>query len=128
VVVTNGVPFQYDENGNISNYKDLQFGPNSTKQFLQDYISRAYSPEEGNIVSKTFTKIREVIIGYTLPDNLLGNKKVFKQVSLSFVGRNLFYFSKVKDVDLDQYPGFAAYSTLQTPTTRRYGFNINFVF
>jgi TonB-linked SusC/RagA family outer membrane protein len=128
VVVTNGVPFQYDENGNISNYKDLQFGPNTTKQFLQDYISRAYSPEEGNIVSKTFTKLREVILGYTLPDNMLGDKKIVKQVSLSFVARNLFYFSKVKDVDLDQYPGFAAYSTLQTPTTKRYGFNINFVF
>jgi hypothetical protein len=58
----------------------------------------------------------------------LGTKKVFQQVSFSFVARNLFYFSKVKDVDVDQYPGFAAYSTLQTPTTKRFGFNINLVF
>jgi TonB-linked SusC/RagA family outer membrane protein len=128
VTVTNGIPFQYDENGNISNYKDLQFAENTTKAFLQDYISRAYSPEEGNIVSKTFTKLREVVIGYTVPAEWLGSKKVFQQVSVSLVGRNLFYFSKVKDVDLDQYPGFAAYSNLQTPTTKRFGFNINLVF
>jgi TonB-linked SusC/RagA family outer membrane protein len=127
VVVTNGVPFKYDENGNISNYKELEFGPNTTKQFLQDYISRYYASEEANAVSKTFTKLREVVVGYTFPEDMLG-KKFVRQLSISFVARNLLYFSKVKDVDLDQYPGFAAYSTLQTPTTRRYGFNVNIVF
>ena len=127
VVVTNGAAFQYDETGNITNYKDLAFGPNATKQYLQDYISRYYAAEESNMVSKTFSKLREVVIGYTFPESMLG-KKFVKQLSLSLVGRNLFYFSKVKDVDLDQYPGFAAYSSLQTPTTKRYGFNINIVF
>jgi hypothetical protein len=127
VVVSNGVPFEYDENGNISNYKDLTFAPNTTKQYLQDWISRYYAPEEANVVSKTFSKLREVTLGYTIPQKVLG-KGFIRQLSVSLVGRNLLYFSKVKDVDLDQYPGFAAYSTLQTPTTKRYGFNINIVF
>ncbi len=40
VVVTNGVPFQYDENGNISNYKDLQFGP----QYHKTILAGLYQP------------------------------------------------------------------------------------
>jgi TonB-linked SusC/RagA family outer membrane protein len=113
--------------GNISNLKDLQFKDNETKQYLQDWISRYYAAEEANIVSKTFTKLREITIGYTIPSAMLG-KGFIKGASVTLVGRNLFYFSKVNDVDLDQYPGFAAYSTLQTPTTKRYGINFNFIF
>jgi len=46
------------------------------------------------------------------------------------VGRNLMYWmpdSKFKDVDIDQYPGESSIG-LQTPTTRSYGFNLNFIF
>jgi TonB-linked SusC/RagA family outer membrane protein len=127
VVVSNGTPIEYDADGNISNYKDLQFAQNPTEQFLQDWISRYYNSEEGNVVSKTFSSLREIVIGYTIPQSVLG-KSFFKQVSISLVGRNLLYFSDVKDVDLNQYPGMAAYSTLQTPTTKRYGINLNLVF
>jgi len=31
-------------------------------------------------------------------------------------------------VDIDQYAGGQTSSNLQTPTTRRYGFNLNFTF
>jgi TonB-linked SusC/RagA family outer membrane protein len=127
VVVSSGT-IQYDPvTGQITNYKDLQFAPNTTKTYLQDYISRYYQQEEFNIVSKTFSKLREVTLSYNLPVQALRLNFV-KQASLSFVGRNLLYFSKVKDIDLDQYPGGAAYSTLQTPTTRRYGVNLNVTF
>jgi hypothetical protein len=94
---------------------------------LQDYISRYYQQEEFNIVSKTFSKLREVTLSYNLPVQAL-HLNFVKQASISFVGRNLLYFSKVKDIDLDQYPGGAAYSTLQTPTTRRFGVNLNVTF
>lgn len=125
VMITSGT-MQFDPvTGQISNYKDLQFGANTTKTFLQDYISRLYAAEEANIVSKTFSKLREVTLSYNIP---ISGSKSIKQASISFVGRNLLYFSKTKDIDLDQYPGGAAYSTLQTPTTRRYGVNINITF
>lgn len=119
---------QYDPaTGQITNMKDLQFKDNTTAQYLQDWISRYYAAEEANIVSKTFFKLREVTLGYSFPSSMLG-KGFIKGASITLVGRNLLYFSKVKDVDLDQYPGFAAYSTLQTPTTKRYGINLNFIF
>ncbi|MBV7533444.1 SusC/RagA family TonB-linked outer membrane protein [Chitinophaga sp. sic0106] len=128
VVVSNGVPIQYDNNGNITNADKLAFAPNTTKTFLQDYISVYYRTNEANLISKTFTKLREVTLGYTLPVTLLHGTFI-KNASVSFVGRNLLYFAKNKDVDMDQYPGAdQGSSSLQTPTTRSYGFNVNVTF
>jgi len=53
------------------------------------------------------------------------------KVSVSFVARNLLYLygdKRFKDVDLDQYNGEVSQTALQSPTTRRYGVNINVVF
>ncbi|MGK2862457.1 MAG: SusC/RagA family TonB-linked outer membrane protein [Chitinophagaceae bacterium] len=127
VVVSNGAAIQYDVDGKVTNYKDLQYAANTTKTFLQDYISFYYNTNEGNLITKTFAKLREVIIGYTLPQNILG-RTFIRQASLSLVGRNLLYFSKYKDVDMDQYPGVNNSSSLQSPTTKRYGVNFNITF
>ena len=81
-------------------------------------------------MSKTFAKLREVTISYDLPGKLL-NKSFISKVTLPLVGRNLIYFYKdarFKDVDLDQYNYEESLTGLQSPTTRRYGFNINIVF
>ncbi len=58
------------------------------------------------------------------------NGKFIKDASISFVGRNLFYFvNKIhNDVDLDPYTGSSASTGLQTPTTKRYGVNLNITF
>ena len=131
VVVSNGTPIQYDPvTGAVTNYKDLQFTANTTKTYLQDYISRYNSQTEGNLMSKTFSKLREVIIGYGLPASVLG-KSFIKKVEISFVGRNLLYFvkdKKNKDVDIDKYAGRQTSTDLQTPTTRRFGVNVNVIF
>jgi hypothetical protein len=44
------------------------------------------------------------------------------------VGRNLLYFADKKDMDIDSYAGSDSYSSLQSPSQRRYGFNINLTF
>lgn len=131
VVVSNGTPITYDPvTGAVTNYKDLQFAPNTTKTYLQDYISRYNSQTEGNLMSKTFTKLREVIVGYSLPASLLG-RSFIKKAEISFVGRNLLYFvkdKKNKDVDIDKYAGRQTSTDIQTPTTRRFGVNLNVTF
>jgi hypothetical protein len=68
-------------------------------------------------------------VTYELPAALV-KKSPFKKATVSLVGRNLMYWmpdSKFKDVDIDQYPGESSIG-LQTPTTRSYGFNLNFIF
>jgi TonB-linked SusC/RagA family outer membrane protein len=129
VKIVNGSPVFDPVTGQITNYKDLTFAPNDTKTYAQDYTSRYNSTAEGNLMSKTFAKLREVTIGYSIPAEAL--KKTFiRNASISFVARNLFYFAdkKHKDVDIDQYAGSQNSSSLQTPTLKRYGVNINIVF
>lgn len=128
VVIGNNVAIEYDNLGNVTNYKDMQFAPNTTPTFLQDYISFFYNTNEANLISKTFAKLREVTFTYNLPASLLGRTKLMKAASVSLVGRNLLYFSKYKDVDIDQYAGSQGSSSLQTPTTKRYGVNLNITF
>jgi hypothetical protein len=118
---------KYDQDGNITNMNELEFTKNTTKTFLQDYISRKYSTSEANLMSKSFAKLREVTLTYNFPIRLFNQSTWIKGASISFVGRNLLYFAEKKDIDLDNYIG-TNYSGLQSPTTKRYGVNINVKF
>jgi hypothetical protein len=86
------------------------------------------------MIDRSFVKLREVNLSYTFPS--LGNK-FFKTATVSLIGRNLLYFAKRKDFDIDQYAaGYnsvdrsagGSYIDLQSATARRYGININFTF
>ena len=131
VVVSNGKKIEFDPiTGAISNMNDLAFAPNTSKVLVQDYVSKYYAIEEGNLMSRTYTKLRELQIGYNLPTKWLTPLGITK-ATISFVGRNLLYFYadiRFKDVDLDQFNSTTASTGLQTPTTRRFGFNVNIVF
>lgn len=131
VVISNGTPINYDsKTGAVLNYGSLQYAPNTQTALVQDYVSKYYNADEANLMSKTFAKLREVTIGYTLPKEFL--KAAFiKKASVSLYGRNLLYFykdKKFKDVDLDQYNYATASTGLQSPTVRSYGFNLNVSF
>jgi len=127
VVVSNGVAIEYDPDGKIINNDALEFAPNTTATYLQDYISRYYGTDNAVNMSRTFVKLREVVLSYNLPQSML-KKSFIQQASISFVGRNLLYFAENTDIDVEQYTGTDSYSGLQTPTTRRFGFNINLTF
>jgi TonB-linked SusC/RagA family outer membrane protein len=128
VKISEGTP-TFDKLGMITNYEKLKFVTNDIKTYEQDYISRFNSTAEGNLMSKTFSKLREVTITYNFPMGIL-QKTFIKQASVSVVGRNLFYFVDAKHdgVDLDQYTGLSASTGLQTPTMKRFGFNLNLTF
>jgi len=81
-------------------------------------------------MSKTYAKLRELTVGYNLPTKWVAPIGLTK-ASISFVARNLLYIyadERFKDVDLDQYNGASSSTGLQSPTTRRYGVNVNIVF
>ncbi len=87
---------------------------------------------EAFTVSASNVRMREAVIGYTLPASMLGNLP-FRSVSLSFVGRNLFFFSnKANNIDPDVTVGTAAigagFDSFGPPTARSYGFNLNLGF
>jgi hypothetical protein len=91
-------------------------------------------------MSKTYMKLRDITLTYAVPNASL--PKGISGLSVSFVARNVLYWApnsaaKLQpwlhgnnqyDVDMDQFPGMTAYTDLQTPTMRRYGFNLNVKF
>jgi TonB-linked SusC/RagA family outer membrane protein len=130
VVLTGGTP-AYDNFGKITNYKDLTFAKNITTSTVQSWATQYYGKvTEGMLTSKTYAKLREVVLGYNLPQLWL-NRTFISKVNVSLVGRNLLYFykdNKYKGIDVEQYNTASSTSGLQTPTTRRFGFNVNVVF
>lgn len=130
-VVLTGGSINYNSNtGAIENYNELSFAPNTQTVQVQDYVSKYYNVDEANLMSKTYAKLREVTLSYNLPSKWL-SRTFMSRVSVSLVGRNLLYFYKdkrFKDVDLDQYNYSSSSTQLQSPTTRRYGINVNIVF
>lgn len=127
VQVSNGKALNFDTDGKITNMDELQFAPNTTKQYVQDWVSRYYNTEEGNLMSRSFAMLREVVIGYSIPSAWLANSKILRSASVSLVGRNLLYFAEKKDIDLNQYIS-GGESSPQTPSMRRYGVNVNLTF
>jgi len=122
--------------GVITNGKSLTYTPNTTAtHWIQDYVSSFFNDAEHTSTSKTYAKLREVVLTYTLPYKLL-EKSFISKIDVSLVGRNLLYFfhKDFHDIDVDQFPGRSQFNgisreqTLQTPTTRSYGININVVF
>ncbi|AYL96158.1 SusC/RagA family TonB-linked outer membrane protein [Mucilaginibacter celer] len=140
VVIASGTP-KY-ANGVISNLNELTFAPNTVPTTVQNYASNGLfnqNIDEAFLISRTYAKLREVTIGYTIPQKFLG-KSFIRRASITLVGRNLLYFAARKDIDLDQYASGFNLSTLgtqgvkglssdlQSSTSRRYGVNLNFGF
>lgn len=83
-------------------------------------------------VDASNVRFREAVLSYSLPSSLLGNSP-FRKVSVSFVGRNLFFISnKAKNIDPDVTVGTGTaawgYDAFGPPTARSYGFNVNLGF
>ncbi len=80
------------------------------------------------IYSADFIKMRQMTLGYSLPQKLIQNTP-FQGVTFSIVGRNLFFFKKdLPNVDPEAFynTGNAQgleYATI--PTARSFGFNLN---
>jgi hypothetical protein len=124
--------------GQITNLSALTFAPNDVAAKVQTIAGASGfgGVDEYWMTDRTYVKLREVNIAYSLPAKLLHNNKYIKGATFSLVGRNLFYWSTRKDVDLDQFAaGFndsdrslQSGSTIQSVTARRFGFNISLNF
>lgn len=92
------------------------------------YVGRPYGESvfDGSVV-----RLRELSIGYVLPEKILKNGFV-KEVRLSLIGRNLIYFYRPAPNDSEiTYSVGNAYSGLdafELPPTRSLGFNLNINF
>ncbi|WP_158618029.1 SusC/RagA family TonB-linked outer membrane protein [Chitinophaga lutea] len=123
VVITKG-ELKRDGDGNVIS-DTREFAKNTNKTTFQDWANNVMGAEISNIIDQTFMKLRDLSITYTIPARSL-ERTPFKSANVSLVGRNLLYFSKHKNIDLDQFVDGA--SALQTPSVKSFGLNVNIVF
>jgi TonB-linked SusC/RagA family outer membrane protein len=92
----------YDVNGNITS-DTREYAPNDVpttyKQAVQDLHSTSAwggSANPNDIYARTFLKLREISLTYTIPKNILANMGggVIKGASVSLIGQNVLFWSK----------------------------------
>jgi len=111
---------------------DGTFSENDVIVPAEDYNKAAYSNSiaESSIFDATYFKLRQVQLGYTLPNSVIG-KLPFRDVTVSVVGRNLaLLYSTVPHVDpesaFSSSNGNQGLEFGQIPSNRSLGFNISF--
>jgi hypothetical protein len=85
---------------------------------------------EPYVFSRTNVRLGQFVIGYNFKSK--ATNPVFKDASISFVGRNLFFFYKKAPFDPEQ--AMSTNNAMQStdvfglPSTRSYGLNLKFSF
>lgn len=87
---------------------------------------------EGVMYSASYVKLREVQIGYSIPDKLF-KKTPFHNCAITFVGRNLLVWSDIPHVDPEvmSFTGGTALPGIEymsIPSSRSYGVNLSLKF
>ncbi len=124
VVVVQGSA-TYDTNGNITNDTRV-YAPNTEAVNYISWAKDIYQKEEAGedfYYDETFFKIREIILTWQVPKSVI-KKSFLTDASISLVGRNLFLFTDVPQIDPDQ--GYD--DQFQSPSSRNFGVNINLKF
>jgi len=97
----------------------------------QQYYKAIYRINEPNVYDASYVKLREVKLGYRLPDQWI-HKIGLQSASFALVGRNLWIIHK-NAPNIDPETAFntgnaQGLESLQLPTTRSIGFNLNVKF
>lgn len=113
---------------------DLE-GTRIEKENIEAFYSRVGGRNgcsEYYMYNATNVRLRELSLGYTFPRKLMEKSKVFQDVQLSFVARNLFFFYKDApfdpDASLSSGNGNQGVDVFGMPTTRSLGFNLKVSF
>jgi TonB-linked SusC/RagA family outer membrane protein len=117
---------------NVGTSEDPVYEPNTTNVTAEQYFGRVSDIPSRYIWNQTNVRLRQLTLSYTFPRSML-NDLFIKGASISFIGRNLFFFYK----DIENFDPESSYSTsnfaqgmlyYNLPTTRSLGFSINLKF
>ena len=107
---------------------------NTVKADAQGYYrSLAQQVTATHVLDGDYIKLRQLSLGYSIPESILSKLKIFRSVRASFVARNLAILMKKSD-NIDPESTFSSnvkyYGIEGTslPSTRSYGINLNFTF
>jgi TonB-linked SusC/RagA family outer membrane protein len=107
---------------------------NTKKVTLQKYYERvATGITKTSVQDGDYIKLRQVTLGYTIPEKAFAGIPLIRSAMVSVVGRNLWTIMK-KTNNIDPEAGFSTllnYAGIEgtgVPTTRTYGVNVNIKF
>ncbi len=100
--------------------------------YMNTYIWGASSVNESAVVDNSYIKLRELVLGYSLPAKLTGRMH-FNNIRVSLIGRNLFYFYRtLKNIDPEATIGSnwirQSVDEGSMAATRSMGFSVNLDF
>ena len=135
-----GLPYT-DPEGNVRNVGVILPGvyedgtPNDkVVHYLFKYIPNAggwgHFLSTPGVLENTYVKLREVNLSYTFPEKITAKTKIFQNLTISLVGRDLFYiYTSLPDrINPEGSNGAGNAQGLEWasfPGTRSFGFNIN---
>ena len=105
--------------------------------YVEDnYAGAAYgfgaAPDKAFVYDASYVKLREVILGYSLPHKLLEGTRSIKGIQLSLIGRNLWIIHKnLPYADPETGTSFGNISGFQSgayPSVREFAFNVKVSF
>ena len=130
-IIDNGVIVTRDANGNITDRRPNDVPVSSMQAFWGQFTSG--NIQEGGIFDASYVKLRELTFGLQVAQRYV-NRTPFNSVSLSFQARNLaLLYSKVPHIDPETnifgaVSSGSGYEFNNLPTTRTFGFNVDFTF
>lgn len=111
---------------------DGTYRPNDVVVSAEKFNKRSYQNgvAESSIFDGTYVKLRQIQLGYTIPQSVFGGDFPIKDIQISVVGRNLaLLYSTVPHIDPETSFSNGNVQGLefgQIPTNRSIGFNIGF--
>jgi TonB-linked SusC/RagA family outer membrane protein len=107
--------------------------PNTVKVDAETFWESNYLNPETATFNATYLKLREVRLGYAVPQRALGRKAPIRDLKVMLVGRNLALWTKVPNIDPDTsglsggsfLPGI---EDMTLPSSRSMGVNVSFKF
>nr|WP_319509990.1 SusC/RagA family TonB-linked outer membrane protein [uncultured Draconibacterium sp.] len=120
----------FDVSGNVLT-DTREFAPNDVAVTYENAIKRLHgssawggSARPADIYEKTFFKLREISLTYTVPKHILQNWKFVKGASVSFVGQNVLFWAK----DFKYSDPDGGNENFADPSGRYLGGNLKFTF
>lgn len=94
-----GREVDWDKPGVVVNGIDITTGqPNTTRLTSEDYHQGLFGNVEPFVYDASYTKLREVRLGYEVPQRYLGRLRV-GALSVALIGRNLALWTDVPNID-----------------------------
>jgi hypothetical protein len=106
---------------------------NTVTATAQAYYQRLASISRINVLDGDYIKLRQITLGYTISERMLGKIPLFRAINISLVGRNLLTLMKKSD-NIDPESSFNPninYTGIEgtsLPSVRTFGINANFKF